>query len=149
MAERYNDSLAAVKTVQLIDKYDIGHQTMVSTFSERQLDAVVKIASKSKGFIVQLLTEWEDDFDEEAYEHPPNISGVSMKLQSLNENISRKIRADGGLIGIWFYANKDSEDEEMWRNVFTTGGGVDFFYSDHPLEAMQVRDAMQGVRMGQ
>ena len=32
----------------------------------------------------------------------------------------------------------------MWENVFTCGGeGVDFFFSDKPIEAMQARDSIQ------
>ena len=31
----------------------------------------------------------------------------------------------------------------MWQSVFTEDGGVDFFYSDSPLEAMQMRDQLQ------
>ena len=31
----------------------------------------------------------------------------------------------------------------MYEKVFTIGGGVDFFFSDRPLDAMKVRDQLQ------
>ena len=41
-AVMYNHDLAAKKTVEMINKYDIGARTIVSSFSPRILEAVVR-----------------------------------------------------------------------------------------------------------
>ena len=32
------------------------------------------------------------------------------------------------------------EAKNMWQDAFSCDGGVDFFFSDHPIEAMKARD---------
>ena len=45
-----------------------------------------------------------------------------------------KVRSDKkGFFGLWYSADRKSENEEMWQKVFSVGGGVDFFFSDRPL----------------
>ena len=39
---------------------------------------------------------------------------------------------------MWYSAARASEDNAFWDKMF--GLGVDFFYSDKPLEAMQARE---------
>lgn len=40
-------------------------------------------------------------------------------------------------------------EPEQWPLVFSEDGGVDFYFSDRPLEAMRARDAIQGEQMAQ
>ena len=55
----------------------------------------------------------------------------------------QKIHDGGNYAGVWYAADTSEESDEMWNEVFTINSkGVDFFYSDKPLEAMKARDTL-------
>ena len=58
-AVMYNYDLAAKKTVELINKYDIGSRTIVSSFYPRILQAVVRESNmpKERKFLIMALVE--------------------------------------------------------------------------------------------
>ena len=66
------------------------------------------------------------------------MTGITIHYKYLTDDVIAKIRGKNKLLGIWwgFYKNTLTESNEMWGKVFTIGGGVDFFFSDSPLEAM-------------
>ena len=65
-------------------------------------------------------------------------------LQYMTEERIKKVQKSGHLVGLWYSVFRDPvEDVKMWRPVFTMAGGVNFFFSDKPLEAMKSRDKFQ------
>ena len=53
------------------------------------------------------------------------------------------MRSGGNLIGLWYKASVNPDEHVLWEDVFSIGGGVDFFFSDTPIKAMQARDKIQ------
>ena len=58
------------------------------------------------------------------------------------EETIRKFKSENKLIGVWFQKKSQPESKRMRTRVFTIEGGVDFFFSDNPLEAMKIRDSL-------
>ena len=68
------------------------------------------------------------------------MTGVNIRYNFLSNEVERKVHYKNKLLGVWYNKIDTNEDNEMYENVFSIGGGVDFFYSDKPLEAKKVRD---------
>lgn len=67
-----------------------------------------------------------------------------MMLEFMTVARVKKVRRSGGLFGLWYLALwNPNEGDKIWNKVFTIEGGVDFFFSDKPLQAMQARDKLQ------
>ena len=69
------------------------------------------------------------------------MTGVNIFLEYLTEERVSKVHNDGSLIGLWYVKARHTEDAAMWEKAFTFDGGIDFFYSDMPLAAMEYRNS--------
>ena len=65
---------------------------------------------------------------------------MNIFLNYLTKERVEKVHSTNNFIGLWYAASHETENDDLWARIFTTGDGVDFFYSDHPLEAMQARE---------
>ena len=75
------------------------------------------------------------------YVTPEHMTGINIMYDYLTEERVRKVHGSEKLMGVWYFAKTRTEDAEMWAKLFTIEGGVDFFFSDNPVEAMQIRDS--------
>jgi len=74
------------------------------------------------------------------------MTGVNISYSYLTNAVATRVLQDQSYLGVYYCANVQRENQEMWQKAFTTCGGVDFFYSDIPIPAMQVRDRLQSVQ---
>jgi len=65
--------------------------------------------------------------------------GVNISATYLTQELVDSVKSKGKTLGVWVAASVLKEDETFWRRVFSMRG-IDFFYSDFPIEAMKVRD---------
>lgn len=136
--EEYDFGLSARKVVALIDKYQIGHRTLISSFHLNILDAVVEESASSRDFLIQSLRNGfglEDVLD---YATPVEMTGINIDNTYLREERVEKVRSDHRLVGVYVW--RSEEDEQMWEDVFSMRHRANFFYSDRALDAMKVRD---------
>ena len=70
------------------------------------------------------------------------MDGINVQYKYLTEEIVKKVHDDKKYIGLWCPMG-GWESPEMMAKVFTHGGGVDFFFSNSPVEAMLYRDSIQ------
>ena len=66
------------------------------------------------------------------------MSGVNIRYNFLTDEVLNKVHSQRKLLGVWYNKIDTIEDNVMYEKIFTSG--VDFFYSDKPLEAMAMRD---------
>lgn len=71
------------------------------------------------------------------------MQGVNINYEYLTAERVQKVHSEEHFIGLWYSVAMQTENEQMWHSAFTSGGGVDFFYSDNPLDAMQTRNNLQ------
>ena len=134
---QYDYNLAAQKVIELIDRYKIARRVMISSFVQRILDSIIAASTPARKFIIQSLRNRGFKPDPADYEIFDQTTGINMMLQYMTVERVSRVRNNGGLIGLWYYAPKDpNENHEMWSKVFTICGGVDFFFSDKPVQAM-------------
>ena len=138
-AAQYDFDQAARKVIALIDRHDVGKQTMISSFRRRIIDSVIRASSPpyKRNFVVQSLRNAGRLPDPDNYEVFAGTTGINLLFNYLEEDIVQKIHDGGNYAGVWYAADTSEESDEMWNEVFTINSkGVDFFYSDKPLEAM-------------
>ena len=70
---------------------------------------------------------------------------MNFQMEQLQTSLVKEERRKGNLVGMWYIASANLESGELWEKAFRTCGGIDFFYSDRPVEAMAARDAIQTV----
>ena len=70
------------------------------------------------------------------------MAGINIVYEDLAEESVRKVQFENKLLGVWFVKKSQPESKAMRTKVFTIEGGVDFFFSDDPLEAMKLRDSL-------
>ena len=61
------------------------------------------------------------------------MSGVNIRYNFLTDEVLNKVHSQRKLLGVWYNKIDTIEDNVMYKKIFTSG--VDFFYSDKPLEA--------------
>ena len=145
-ANQYDFDLAARKVVKLIDKYDVGSQTMISSFRSRIIKSILRESRPpyKRRFIVQSLRNAGRLPDPDDYEVFYGTTGINVMYDYMTEDIVQKAHSDGHYIGVWYAADTNTESEEMWEEVFSADGkGVEFFYSDKPKDAILVRNKIQ------
>lgn len=81
--------------------------------------------------------------DESHYNLIDGVSGINLAEHYMTKERVDAIKQHGGTIGVWFGKKVCPENEELYSRIFNAG--VDYFYSDCPLEAMQARDKMQPI----
>ena len=154
ISARYNHRLAAEIVCNLISQHRIAHQTMISSFSPKVINAVNLASQGRRDFIIQSLRNFDLRPDPENYaisadslSHGVNIVYTQLTrslVQQLKQTtISEEVTPAVPLLGVWYSAAETSENQAMYSRVFHTCGTVDFFYSDRPVEAIQARDAIR------
>mmetsp|Transcript_13204 Transcript_13204/g.17964 ORF Transcript_13204/g.17964 Transcript_13204/m.17964 type:complete len:129 (+) Transcript_13204:519-905(+) len=121
---------------------------MVSSFVPRIIDSVIRAstsppATKPRDFIIQSLRNRMGLPDTLDYAILDETTGVNIFLDYLTEERVTKVHSNGGYVGLWYAASKHTEDAAMWEKVYTTGAGIDFFFSDKPVEAIEARNRHQ------
>ena len=58
-------------------------------------------------------------------------------LERLTQGSVDYAHKKGDIVGVY------SEHEELWEYAFDVIDGLDFFFSDNPVEAMNVRDLLR------
>lgn len=76
--EYYDFGLTARKVVELIDKYEIGYRTMISSFNPNILDAVVVESASDRDFLIQSLRNWFGLEDVLNYATPAQMTGINI-----------------------------------------------------------------------
>lgn len=141
---KYDYNLAAQKVVQLITQYNIGYKTMVASLRPRILDSVI-LASQNlrpREFLIHSALNKIGRKATLGYTTPEHVIGTNINYGDLMEETIRKFKSENKLIGVWFQKKSQPESKRMRTRVFTIEGGVDFFLSDNPLEAMKIRDSL-------
>jgi len=72
-----------------------------------------------------------------------NTDGFNLYVPFVNEKTTGFIKSQSGLVGVWWHASHQQENDEMYKLVMQDCG-VDFFFSDKPLEAMAYRKNLVG-----
>lgn len=120
---------------------------MVSSFVPRILTSIIAASTSTetyqRDFIIQSLCNRGGVEDPHDYATQDQMTGVNIYYEYLTPERVKKVHSTQNFIGLWYVAVMQTEDVEMWSRVFLSGGGVDFFYSDKPLEAMATRDSLQ------
>ena len=120
---------------------------MVSSFVPRILTSIIAASPSTetykRDFIIQSLRNRGGVEDPHDYATHDQMTGVNIYIEYLTPERVLKVHSTKNFIGLWYVAVRQTEDAEMWSKVFLSGGGVDFFYSDKPLEAMAIRDSFQ------
>ena len=141
---QYDHTMAASKTVEMINQNDIANKVMISSFNSEILDAVTSVSATPRRFMVQRLTNPDFEDDRDQYNTFEDHSGVNIFFNHITEQVVNKVHQQGNnKIGLWHCARRNTENDHMYQQVFTIGGGVDFFFSDKPVEAMRARDQLQ------
>ena len=141
---QYDHTMAARKTIDMINENDIANKVMISSFNNEVLDAVISVSATPRRFMVQRLTSPDFEDDRDQYNTFEDHSGVNIFFNYITEQVVNKVHQQGNnKIGLWHCARRNTENDHMYRQIFTIGGGVDFFFSDKPVEAMLARDQLQ------
>ena len=167
-ALEYDYDMAAQKVVDLINKYDISSKTMVSSFVPKILSSIMKASDpeSSRHFMIQALRN-RSGIPDYIYDYgtQEGMTGINISYDYLEEGRCSKVHSDNKYLGIWYsgwvrsdlwspmsYLDEHSSnvfgvngdhstpEPDMWEKAFTIDGGVDFFYSDYPLQAMELRE---------
>ena len=130
--------------IELVDKYNLAERVMISSFVPRIIDSVISASPSNRKFIIQSLRNRKALPDPANYAIFDQTTGINIMLQYMTEERIKKVQKSGHLVGLWFsMAREGKEDVKVWKQVFTMAGGVNFFYSDRPLESMKARDKFQ------
>lgn len=139
-SKRYDSERAVRRVLYLIDQYKIGHRTILSSFDPWVLQRIVGLSPRQelREFKVLLLCDDATCFND--FVTPEQLEGNSINYNLLNEERMESI-VDGGKNSIGIYSSiTDGEGPERWEKVFSFKGGVDYFYSDKPIEATRARN---------
>jgi len=79
---KYDFDLCCVKVNDLIQQFDIGHRTIISSFRHQITDQMQK-SSNSTYKVLQLYNDWERHDDN--YETPPGCHGVNLDIEYLEQ----------------------------------------------------------------
>ena len=131
----------------MINDYDIAQKVIVSSFDEEILEDVVGAAAPFRQFKVMSLRKLEGlpvplerDGIVVLSEIIPMEQQVQTVLESRNQIVKNELDSRHQ-IGVYIHWHEN--EDEIWEEVFTYGDGVDLFYSDLPLEAMEARKILQ------
>ena len=138
--QQYDYNLAALKVIELIEKYDIAKRVMISSFVPRIIDSVIAASTSDRQFIIHSLRNRMGLPDPADYAIFDQTRGINIMLQYLTDEIVSQTHASGSLVGLWYAARLNPLEDDMWQQVFSAAGGVDFFFSDKPLHAMEARN---------
>ena len=112
---QYDYNLAARKVIDLIEEYEIGSKTMISSFVPRILDAILAASSTPRSFVVQSLRNRGTVMDPDNYAVFPEMTGINMYVKYLSEDIVNKVvKTSGNWLGVWYIARLQTEGEDMW-----------------------------------
>lgn len=124
---------------------------MISSFTPRLLTSVINASPstelKPRSFIIQSIRNNYGKPDPNDYETFDEMVGMNIDYWQFRADRVEKIHSTNNFVGLWYSVTRASENEEMWFKAFTEGGGVDFFFSDKPIEAMQSRDSLQNQQL--
>ena len=98
----YDFNLAAEKMIELMDKYNLAHRVMVSSFVPRIIDSVIAISTPDRKFIIQSLRNRKALPDPADYEKKEQTTGLNMMLDYMTVARVKKVRSTGGLFGLWY-----------------------------------------------
>lgn len=142
---RYDFNLAAELVHEMIMENGIAHLVMISSFQADIRSAVHRVAGEQRPYLVQRLTEDTQPHDNEWWNEEKIIQdgtdGVNMYVPYLTTDVVKNIQRAGGLLGVWYSARLEKEDEEMYEHVMVTTR-ADILYSDKPLAAKTFRDTI-------
>ena len=75
------------------------------------------------------------------YSTPEGMQGINIDLHWLDQNVIEQTQAEGKTLAIWYWTETESETTKVYDTLFgATGNTVDYFFSDNPLKAMEVRN---------
>ena len=85
-AAMYDNDLAARTVIALIDRYDIGLKTMVSSFSSNIIKSILQASQPSRKFIIQCLTEFQED-KSKWHDCKGSITGSNMQVEQFHSSL--------------------------------------------------------------
>ena len=95
---QYDYDLAAQKVIELIDRYDIGKKTMISSFVTRIIDSVTRVSSSPpaehpRTFIIQSLRNRGIKADPDNYRIFDQTTGINIYIDYLEGDLVNQVRA--------------------------------------------------------
>ena len=143
----YDIAKACTPVVGLIEEFKIADRTILSSFTRQILDAMIKL-SPERQFKILFLKD-DDGKQSAEYDVPQGMQGVNVDLHYLQQNVIRETQDSGSQLGVWYSKKRNEETKPVYDLVFgRTGVQVDYFYSDHPLEAMKQRSRIMRLLKG-
>jgi len=142
VASRYDKSLAAHIVCNLINKYRIASQTMISSFDTNVIKAVHIACEGKRDFVVQSLRNFDGGPDPSDYAIDESMQGVNLIYSQLSRTLVDRLRSIDQLLGVWYWTEQSQENALMYSRVFHTCAPIDLFYSDRPLEAIKARSTI-------